>query len=183
MGLSKALAANPYGGSILEIEVTSYPGKEEFITSGTLGDTLKESIFISLSYIKSHIKDFNIDPKKLKETIHLNFREGGIPKDGPSAGTMITSTILSHLLNIKIPSNISMTGEMTLLGDVLPVGAIREKSYAAIKNNINIMFLSCENKRNVVKLDPVIKNKIKFIFVENYLEIFNYLFKGDKNER
>lgn len=183
VGLSKALAANPYGGSILEIEVTSYPGKEEFITSGTLGDTLKESIFISLSYIKSHIKDFNIDPKKLKETIHLNFREGGIPKDGPSAGTMITSTILSHLLNIKIPSNISMTGEMTLLGDVLPVGAIREKSYAAIKNNINIMFLSCENKRNVVKLDPVIKNKIKFIFVENYLEIFNYLFKGDKNER
>ena len=183
VGLSKALAANPYGGSILEIEVTSYPGKEEFITSGTLGDTLKESIFISLSYIKSHIKDFNIDSKKLKETIHLNFREGGIPKDGPSAGTMITSTILSHLLNIKIPSNISMTGEMTLLGDVLPVGAIREKSYAAIKNNINIMFLSCENKRNVVKLDPVIKNKIKFIFVENYLEIFNYLFKGDKNER
>lgn len=183
VGLSKALAANPYGGSILEIEVTSYPGKEEFITSGTLGDTLKESIFISLSYIKSHIKDFNIDPKKLKETIHLNFREGGVPKDGPSAGTMITSTILSHLLNIKIPSNISMTGEMTLLGDVLPVGAIREKSYAAIKNNINIMFLSCENKRNVVKLDPVIKNKIKFIFVENYLEIFNYLFKGDKNER
>lgn len=183
VGLSKALAANPYGGSILEIEVTSYPGKEEFITSGTLGDTLKESIFISLSYIKSHIKDFNIDPKKLKETIHLNFREGGIPKDGPSAGTMITSTILSHLLNIKIPSNISMTGEMTLLGDVLPVGAIREKSYAAIKNNINIIFLSCENKRNVVKLDPVIKNKIKFIFVENYLEIFNYLFKGDKNER
>ncbi len=183
VGLSKALAANPYGGSILEIEVTSYPGKEEFITSGTLGDTLKESIFISLSYIKSHIKDFNIDPNKLKETIHLNFREGGVPKDGPSAGTMITSTILSHLLNIKIPSNISMTGEMTLLGDVLPVGAIREKSYAAIKNNINIMFLSCENKRNVVKLDPVIKNKIKFIFVENYLEIFNYLFKGDKNER
>lgn len=183
VGLSKALAANPYGGSILEIEVTSYPGKEEFITSGTLGDTLKESIFISLSYIKSHIKDFNIDSKKLKETIHLNFREGGIPKDGPSAGTMITSTILSHLLNIKIPSNISMTGEMTLLGDVLPVGAIREKSYAAIKNNINIIFLSCENKRNVVKLDPVIKNKIKFIFVENYLEIFNYLFKGDKNER
>ena len=183
VGLTKALAATPYGGSILEIEVTSYPGKEEFITSGTLGDTLKESIFISLSYIKSHVKDFNIDPKKLKETFHLNFREGGVPKDGPSAGTMITTTILSYLLDKKIPSNISMTGEMTLLGDVLPVGAIREKSYAAIKNNINIIFLSCENKRNVVKLDNVIKSKIKFIFVEDYIDIFNYFFKGVSYER
>lgn len=183
VGLSKALAATPYGGSILEIEVTSYKGKEEFITSGTLGDTLKESIFISLSYIKSHLRDFNIDPNKLNETIHLNFREGGIPKDGPSAGIMITTTILSHLLNKKIPSNISMSGEMTLLGDVLPVGSIREKSYAAIKNNINIVFLSCENKRNVVKLDSVIKKKIKFIFVQDYMEIFNYIFKGDVNER
>ena len=77
-----------------------------------------------------------------------------------------------------------MTGEITLLGDVLPVGAIREKCYAAVKNNINIIFLSCENKRNVVKLEPVIKNKIKFIFVDNYKDIFDYLFKrGNKDER
>lgn len=184
VGLSKGLAANAYGGSILEIEVTSYPGKEEFITSGSLGDVLKESIKISLSYIKSNQEYFNIEPSKFNKTIHLNFREGAIPKDGPSAGTIITTTILSYLLDKKIPNNVSMTGEITLLGDILPVGAIREKCYAAVKNNINIIFLSCENKRNVVKLEPVIKNKIKFIFVDNYKEIFDYLFKrGNKDER
>ncbi len=180
VGFAKALAANPYGGSILEIEVTSYPGKEEFITTGSLGEVLKESIKISLSYIKAHLDDFGIDPKKLDKTIHLNFREGAISKDGPSAGTIITTTILSYLLDKKIPSSISMTGEMTLLGDVLPVGAIREKSYAAIKNGINTVFLSCENKRNVVKLDTIIKNKIKFVFVDNYIEIYNQIFKGGK---
>lgn len=182
IGFAKALAANPYGGSILEIEVTSYPGKEEFITTGSLGEVLKESIKISLSYIKSHLDDFGIEPNKLDKTIHLNFREGALPKDGPSAGTIITTTILSYLLDKKIPSNISMTGEMTLLGDVLPVGAIREKSYAAIKNGISTVFLSCENKRNVVKLDTIIKNKIKFVFVDNYMEIYDYIFKGGSKD-
>lgn len=184
VGLTKALAVNSFGGCTLDIEVTSYDGDKDFIITGNLGEVLKESIRISLSYIKSNINKFNIDPSKLKKTIHLNFREGGVPKDGPSAGVMITTTIISHLLNKKVPTNISMTGEMTLLGDVLPVGGIREKSYIAIKNNINIIFLSCENKRNVVKLENVIKNKIKFIFVDNYMEIFDYIFKGGNiNER
>ena len=179
-GYAKALAYTPYGGEVLSIEVTSYDGKESFVTSGSLGDTLKESILVSIGYIKSNKTLFNINDSVFNKTIHINFREASIPKDGPSAGTVITSSILSYLLGKEVPPSVSSTGEMTLLGDILPVGGLREKSCSAIKNGINKIYVSNMNKREVSSLDKEIKDKINFVFVKNYIEIYNDLFKGSE---
>ena len=179
-GYAKALAYTPYGGEVLSIEVSSYDGKESFVTSGSLGETLKESILVSIGYIKSNKTLFNINDSVFNKTIHINFRETSIPKDGPSAGTVITSSILSYLLGKEVPPNVSSTGEMTLLGDILPVGGLREKSCSAIKNGINKIYVSNMNKREVSSLDKEIKDKINFVFVKNYIEIYNDLFKGSE---
>ncbi len=176
-GLVKGIAYTPYGGEILTLEVTSYRGEKEFISSGSLGDVLKESIKIAISYIKANASIFNIDISSFDKTIHLNFREGGIPKDGPSAGCLIVSAILSHLKNVIIPNNISMTGEITLLGDILPVGGIREKAASAIREGIDTIYLSKSNRKDVEELDDEIKNNIKFIFVSNYTEIYNEIIR------
>lgn len=184
IGYMKGIAYTPYGGEVLEVEVTSYKGKTEFITSGCLGSVLEESIKVSLSYIKSNLKRFNLTMEDLSSTIHLNFREGSIPKDGPSAGILITTTILSYLLKSPVKKNISMTGEITLLGDIIPIGGLREKSMAAIKEGITTIYLSKKNKREVSLLDKEIKNKINFILVDNYIEIFKSIFeRGDKNDK
>ncbi len=180
-GYAKGLAYTPYGGEILEIEVTSYEGKEEFITSGSLGEVIEESIKIALSYIKANQTYFKIKKENLNKTFHINFREGAIPKDGPSAGIIITTTILSHLLNKGIPSNISMTGEITLLGDILPIGGLREKSLAAIREGINKIYVSKYNKRDIFKLDKDIQNKVQFIQVSNYKEIYQDIWGDVKN--
>lgn len=127
IGYVKGLAYTPYGGETLEIEVTGYAGKEAFFTSGHLGETLKESIMVSLGYIKSNKDLFKINDEMFNSTLHINFREGGIPKEGPSAGAIITTALLSYLLKKEVPSTISASGEITLLGDILPVGGIREK--------------------------------------------------------
>lgn len=176
-GYSRGLAYTPYGGEVLEIEVTSYSGKEEFITSGNLGEVIEESVKVALSYIKANVAKFGIKESDLKKTIHLNFREGGLPKDGPSAGTIITTTILSYLLKKKIPGNVSMTGEITLLGDVLPIGGLREKSIAALKDGINKIYVSRKNKRDIDLIDDEIKCKIDYIFVDNYMEIYRSIFE------
>lgn len=179
VGYVKGLAYTPYGGETLEIEVTGYKGKDAFLTSGHLGETLKESIMVSLGYIKSNMKLFNIADTEFNKTLHINFREGGIPKEGPSAGTIITTAILSFLLKKEVPTSISSSGEITLLGDVLPVGGLREKSLAAIKSGITKVYLSSKNKRDIEFLDKEIKDKIEFVFVNNYIEIYNDIFKGD----
>jgi len=181
-GYIKALSYSPLGGKVLEIEVTSYKGEKEFITSGSLGESLEESIKVALSYIKSNLKYFNIDPSLLEKTIHLNFRNGGIKKDGPSAGIAITTAIISHLKKKKIPGNISMTGEITLLGDILEIGGLREKSASSIKDGITKIYIPYENTKDINKIDTEIKEKITFIPVKNYKDIYKDLFKGDKHE-
>ena len=127
------------------------------------------------------MKKFGLTEESFKKTLHINFREGGLPKEGPSAGTIITTAILSYLKGIKIKGNISSSGEITLLGDVLPVGGLREKSLTAIKNGITKIYVSISNKREINELDKEIKSKIKFVFVKNYIEIYNDLFKNKNN--
>lgn len=175
-GYVKGLAYTPYGGETLEIEVTSYTGKEDFITSGHLGNSLKESIGVSIGYIKSNMDKFGLDKTSFDKTLHINFREGGVPKEGPSAGTVITTAILSFLKNKPVKSTFSSSGEITLLGDVLPVGGLREKCLTAIKNGIKEIYLSYDNKSDVEELDIHIKSKLKFIYVNNYIEIYNKIF-------
>lgn len=180
-GYLTGLAYTPYGGEALELEVTSYKGKEEFITSGSLGKVLEESIKISLSYIKSNLNFLNIKEENIHKTFHLNFRETATPKDGPSAGSLVTTCLISHLLNKTVPKNISMTGEMTLLGEILPVGGLREKVMVAIRENIDILYISVYNTREIEELEDYLKNKITFKFVKNYKEIYKDLFERRDN--
>lgn len=176
-GEVKALACSSFGGNIITIETLFIDGKGNIKSTGNVGDVLKESIEVSLSYIKSNLKTFKIKEELLKDKdLHINLREGAIPKEGPSAGLAITTSIISELLGKKVSSNVSMTGEITLKGDTLKVGGIKEKLITAIQNNINKVYLPLTNKPDVLEIDKKIINKLEIIYVKNYKEIFKDLF-------
>ncbi|MGN1312241.1 MAG: endopeptidase La, partial [Bacilli bacterium] len=137
-GIVNGLAYTAYGGNILKVTCTLYPGKGNITLTGALGDVIKESIYIALSYIKANNTMFKIDYKIFEEVdFHFHIEEGSIPKDGPSAGITIVTAILSLLKNKIIPNNVSMTGEITLRGKILPVGGLKEKLIAATTNGID----------------------------------------------
>ena len=176
-GEVKALACSSVGGSIIVLETLIVPGKEEIKVTGSAGNILCESVDVALSYIKSNLKLFKIKEESLKDkSIHINLREGAVPKDGPSAGLAITTTIISELLGKQVPSNISMTGEITLKGDVLKVGGIKEKLIAAINDGIDKVYLPISNKTDVLEISKDITSKLKIIYVKNYIEIFKDIF-------
>ena len=178
IGVVTGLGYTSYGGATLEIEVEGFSGNTENIVTGTLGETMKESVSISFSYIKSHLKDLKIKEDIFnRKSYHINAREGGIPKDGPSAGVTITTAIISYLLNKEVSSQISMTGEITLKGDVLPIGGLKEKLLAAKRNNINKVFIPYTNKREVDSFKNDVKKGLEIKFVKNYIEIYNEIFK------
>lgn len=176
-GEVKALAYSSVGGSIIVLETLIVPGKEEIKVTGSAGNILCESVDVALSYIKSNLKLFKIKEESLKDkSIHINLREGAVPKDGPSAGLAITTTIISELLGKQVPSNISMTGEITLKGDALKVGGIKEKLIAAINDGIDKVYLPISNKTDVLEISKDITSKLKIIYVKNYIEIFKDIF-------
>ena len=182
VGTVNAMSYTIYGGDVLKIEVNYYEGSGNIITTGRLGDVMKESAITSLSYIKSNYKKFGIDyDKLLKSDIHIHVPEGAVRKDGPSAGVAITTAIISALTSLKIKSNISMTGEITLRGKVLPVGGIKEKVIGAKNAGVKKIFLPVQNEKDIKELDKSITSGIKFIYVSNYLEIYNNLVKQKKN--
>ncbi len=173
IGVVNGLAYTPYGGDILPIEVTSFPGKGELILTGSLGDVMRESARIALSYIKANCKEYQIDINYLENIdIHLHVPEGAVPKEGPSAGVAITTALLSLFTNTLIPSNISMTGEMTLRGKVLPIGGIKEKLIGAHRANIKKVFLPKQNEKDLKEVPKDVKDELEIIFVDNYQEIF-----------
>ena len=176
-GEIKALACSPFGGNTITIEALFNNGKGDIKSTGCIGEVLKESIEVSISYIKSNLKAFKIKEELLNnKDLHINLREGALPKEGPSAGLAITTAIISELLRKKIPSNISMTGEITLKGEALKVGGIKEKLIAALQNNINKVYLPIANKPDVLEIDKDIISKLEIIYVKNYKEIFKDLF-------
>lgn len=180
VGFINALAYTSVGGALIGCEIESYEGDNKEIITGSLGNVMKESVSVALSYIKSHARELKIDIKNLQnKNFHINFREGAIPKDGPSAGVTITTLILSYLTNKKINSTISMTGEITLHGDILPIGGLKEKLVAAYRNGIKTVFIPYQNENDLKNIEEEIKNNIKVIPVKNYIEIYKYLF--DKN--
>ena len=172
-----------YGGDILKIEVNFYEGDGKIITTGSLGDVFVESTKIALSYIKSNYKRFGIDyDKLLKSDIHIHVPEGAVKKDGPSAGIAITTDIISAFTNLKIKSNISMTGEITLRGEVLPVGGLKEKIIGAKRAGIKKIFLPQGNEEEVNSFDKEIISGIRFIYVNNYLQVFDNIKEENKNK-
>lgn len=179
VGVVSALSYSPYGGEIMPIEVNYYSGNGNLILTGSLGEVIKESAQVALSYIKSNAKEFDIDYNELiSNDIHINMPMGAISKDGPSAGVTLATSIISAFKKQSYPEDIAMTGELTLRGRILPVGGIKEKCFGAIKNNINKIFIPLANKDDVDLLNDDIKDNIEFIFVNDYKDIYNYLNKG-----
>lgn len=176
IGVSNALACTNYGGDVQQIETTYYEGHDLIIT-GNASDTIKESAQIALSYIKANYKMFDIDKNILDNTIHINIPNIATKKDGPSAGVAITSSIISAFKNTGIKSDIAFTGEITLRGNILPVGGIKEKTIGAYINGISVVFIPCMNKNELDTIPKEIKDKIKFIPVSNYKQIFEFLNK------
>ena len=175
-GVVNALAYTPYGGEILRVSSACYKGDKDIIVTGLLGESMKESVSVALSYIKTNYKLFNIDYKMFDNDFHIHFESGSIPKDGPSAGVTIITSILSTLTDKVIDSKISMTGEVTLRGDILPIGGLKEKLIAASQNNINVVFIPKDNIKDLEDLDVELQEKIKIIPVSNYMEIYKKIF-------
>ncbi len=176
IGVVNGMSYTIYGGDILKIEVNFYEGDGKIITTGSLGNVFIESSKIALSYIKSNYKKFGIDyDKLLKSDIHIHVPEGAVKKDGPSAGIAITTAIISAFTNLKIKSDISMTGEITLRGDVLPVGGLKEKVIGAKNAGVKKVFLPSANKKDIEEFDKEIVKGLKFIYVNNYMDVFKEL--------
>ena len=180
-GVVNGLAYTSYGGDILPIEVVTYESKDKIITTGNLGDVMKESTSIALGHIKSHAKEYKIDLSKLENLcIHINAIEAAVPKDGPSAGTALTTAIISSLTKKVVPSDIAMTGEISLTGKVLPIGGLKEKSIGAYKSGIKKIFIPKKNEKDIEDIPKEIKDKLEIILVSDYKEIYDEIFKKDK---
>ena len=177
-GIVNGLAYTMYGGNILKVTCTLYPGKGNVTLTGALGDVIKESIYIALSYIKANNTMFKIDYKIFEEVdFHFHIEEGSIPKDGPSAGVTIVTAILSLLKNKIIPNNVSMTGEITLRGKILPVGGLKEKLIAATTNGIDTVYLPLESSKEFSLLPSEVRDNLNIILVEDYEDVYKSLCK------
>lgn len=180
IGVVNGLAYTIFGGDTLKIEVNTYKGKGNLILTGQLGEIMKESALISLSYIKANNDYFKIDYSKFIENdIHIHVPEGAIKKDGPSAGISLTTALISCLKNQKIPNDIAFTGEITLRGNVLKIGGLKEKSIGAHRNHIKKIFIPYDNVIELNNIPEYIKKDITYIPVKNYKEIYKYL-QSDK---
>ena len=176
IGVVNGLAYTYYGGDILPIEVNYFKGQGNLVLTGSLGDVMKESAKIALSYIKSNYKYFNIDYDKLmKNDIHIHVPEGAIPKDGPSAGIALTTTLISAFTNLKIPKSIAMTGEITLRGSVLPIGGLKEKSIGANRNGIKKIIIPYDNLKDLDEIPKEIKKNIQYIPVKDYKDVYKII--------
>ncbi len=172
VGVVTGLAYTAFGGDVLSIEANYFEGKGSLVLTGKLGDVMKESAEIALDYVKSHAKDFNIDPTFFsKHDIHIHVPEGAVPKDGPSAGVTLTTALVSVLTGSKVESNLAMTGEVTLRGNVLPIGGLREKSLAASRVGITKVIIPKANVRDLDDIPAIVKDAITFVPVENVSQV------------
>ena len=177
IGVINALGYTPYGGCVQKTTAICYPGNGNINLTGMLGDVVKESATVAISYIKANSYIMDIDTKVFNEKdFHIHFEGAAIPKDGPSAGLAIMSSLISLLKQKPIDSTVSMTGEITLRGKVLPVGGIKEKILAAINNNVKTIYVPIDNKEDVREIPINLLKGIKIKYINNYLELYNDLF-------
>lgn len=171
-GVATGLAWTPTGGEILFIEASQMPGNKQFKITGSVGNVMEESAMAALTYVRAHAKEYGIDPDFFEKTdLHLHIPAGATPKDGPSAGVTMTTALVSLLTQKPIRSDVGMTGEITLRGQVLPVGGIKEKMLAAHRAGLKTIFLPKENKGDLDDLPEEVRNNIQFIPVDDVNQI------------
>ncbi|MDM8335729.1 endopeptidase La [Wolbachia pipientis] len=172
VGIVTGLAYTETGGDILMIESVLIPGKGEIKYTGKLGEVMKESIKAAYSYIRSNCLFFGIKPEKFQNNdIHLHLPEGAVPKDGPSAGSAVCTSIVSLMTNIPVNKSVAMTGEVTLRGRVLAVGGLREKLLAALRGSIKTVIIPSENEKDMQEIPANIKEKVNVVFVKSIDEV------------
>ncbi len=168
IGLCTGMAWTQVGGDILPTEVNIFPGKGKLILTGKLGDVMKESAQAALSYIRSRQQELGLDEDFYeKKDIHIHFPEGAVPKDGPSAGITMATAMVSGLTSQKVRSDVAMTGEITIRGNVLPIGGLKEKVLAAYREGMKTIVLPKENERDIEDIPENIREKLEFVPVEH----------------
>ena len=173
IGVVNGLAWTENGGEILEVEVLACDGTGKLELTGNLGDVMKESAQAALSCLRSRAAVLGIEPNFWKEKdIHVHFPEGAVPKDGPSAGIAVTTAMLSALTDRKIRAGIAMTGEVTLRGRVLPIGGLKEKSMAAMRNGVGTVLIPKDNERDLEEIDQTVRAALRFVPVGTVDEVF-----------
>ncbi|MEA3475890.1 MAG: endopeptidase La [Candidatus Cloacimonadota bacterium] len=179
IGVANGLAWTPVGGVILQIEVALLEGKGKLMLTGKLGDVMKESANAALSYARAHYSEFEIEKNFYRnKDIHIHIPEGAIPKDGPSAGITMATAIISALSEKKVRADYAMTGEITLMGDVLPIGGLEEKLVAAQRSKINSVIIPKKNYKELVEIPKQIKKGLNIIPVENMQNVLSLVLEN-----
>ena len=173
VGIANGLAWTSVGGEMLPVEVAIIPnGSGKIEITGSLGDVMKESAQLAVTYARVHAEEYEIAPEKLKNSdIHIHAPEGAVPKDGPSAGVTLTTALISALSGIAVEHDLAMTGEITLHGNVLPIGGLKEKSMAAYREGISTVLIPHDNESDLYEVDEEVKKKIRFIPVETLEQV------------
>lgn len=172
IGIVRGLAWTSVGGDTLQIEVNTMPGKGTLVLTGNLGDVMKESAQIALSYAKSVAEEYGVESKFFKENdIHMHIPEGAVPKDGPSAGITMSTAIVSAMANVPVDRYLAMTGEVTLRGKVLPIGGLKEKLLAAKDAGMKKVLVPVKNKSDVEDFSNEITEGLKIIYVSEMTEV------------
>ena len=174
VGVTNGLAYTEVGGDLLKVEALPMPGSGKIELTGTLGDVMKESAHIAVSYIRSHARTLGIAEDFYKtQDIHIHVPEGAVPKDGPSAGVTLTTSLVSALSGIPVRGDIAMTGEITLTGRVIPIGGLREKSTAAYTAGIRHILIPRDNVKDLEEIDPIIREEVTFTPVSRVDEVLD----------
>ena len=175
MGQVTGLAWTEVGGELLTIEAVVVPGKGKTMTTGKLGEVMQESIQAALTVVRKRSKQFGIaEDFYQKSDLHIHLPEGATPKDGPSAGAAITTALVSVLTGIPVRADVAMTGEITLRGEVLPIGGLKEKLLAAVRGGIRTALIPEENVKDLAEIQDTIKNRIEIIpvkWIDKVLEL------------
>jgi len=178
-GVATGLAFTAVGGDVLFFEATAYPGKGRLTITGQLGDVMQESAQAALSWVRAHAQQLGLDPDWFRDhDVHLHVPAGAVPKDGPSAGITMATAIASLVRQQPVSDDVGMTGEITLTGQVLPIGGIREKSLAAQRAGLKRVIMPRENEPDLAELPPETKRELEFILVDTIDEVFAAAFDG-----
>ena len=174
IGTVTGLAYTSFGGDVLQVEVNHFEGKGKLVITGQLGDVMKESASIAYDYVRANAKKYKIKPEVFeKNDIHIHVPEGAVPKDGPSAGVTLTTALVSSLSDTPVKANLAMTGEVTLRGNVLPIGGLKEKSMAAHRCGITTIVIPKANVKDLEDVPATVKESVNFVPVERVSQVLD----------
>src|SRR5205085_9610379 len=177
-GVATGLAVTGAGGDVLFVEATAMQGKPGLTLTGQLGDVMKESAHIAVSYLKAHGSEFGIDPERFDRSVHVHVPAGAVPKDGPSAGVTMVTALASLVSGRPVSNEVAMTGEVTLTGQVLPIGGLKEKSLAAQRAGIKRVIVPERNEGDVAEIPEHERNGLEFVYASEIGEVLEAALDG-----